>query len=315
MAIPSEWRSVKMKSCKKLAGVFISMLLLLMLTPVTIFAEGQTGSTYIVKRGDCLSLIAKNTLHDAGRWKEIYELNKSSIANPERIYTGQVLIIPADEAVAANVPAQSADEAVAANVPAQPAEEYAGTLAREKLARAALEEPLITAILRQMESDACSLQGLDSRLKSEESLTRKIQTDAAADGITEDEAAAKIADVLRYTLCIREDEYAATVKATLQKLTDAGCSVIKFKNTWGGFGYKGINSQLKTPGGYVFELQFHTPASYNAKEEAHKNYEAIRDPATSPEERNRLEEFSRDLFRQVPVPDGATELSWNVVTK
>ena len=291
-----------MKSSKKLAGVFISMLLLLMLTPVTIFAEGQTGSTYIVKRGDCLSLIAKNTLHDAGRWKEIYELNKSSIANPERIYTGQVLIIPADEAVAANVPAQ-------------PAEEYAGTLAREKLARAALEEPLITAILRQMESDACSLQGLDSRLKSEESLARKIQTDAAADGITEDEAAAKIADVLRYTLCIREDEYAATVKATLQKLTDAGCSVIKFKNTWSGFGYKGINSQLKTPGGYVFELQFHTPASYNAKEEAHKNYEAIRDPATSPEERNRLEEFSRDLFRQVPVPDGATELSWNVVTK
>ena len=291
-----------MKSCKKLAGVFISLLLLLILTPVTIFAEGQTGSTYIVKRGDCLSLIAKNTLHDAGRWKEIYELNKSSIANPERIYTGQVLIIPADEAVAANVPAQ-------------PAEEYAGTLAREKLARAALEEPLITAILRQMESDACSLQGLDSRLKSEESLARKIQTDAAADGITEDEAAAKIADVLRYTLCIPEDEYAATVKATLQKLTDAGCSVIKFKNTWGGFGYKGINSQLKTPGGYVFELQFHTPASYNAKEEAHKNYEAIRDPATSPEERNRLEEFSRDLFRQVPVPDGATELSWNVVTK
>ena len=268
MAIPSEWRSVKMKSCKKLAGVFISLLLLLILTPVTIFAEGQTGSTYIVKRGDCLSLIAKNTLHDAGRWKEIYELNKSSIANPERIYTGQVLIIPADEAVAANVPAQ-------------PAEEYAGTLAREKLARAALEEPLITAILRQMESDACSLQGLDSRLKSEESLARKIQTDAAADGITEDEAAAKIADVLRYTLCIREDEYAATVKATLQKLTDAGCSVIKFKNTWGGFGYKGINSQLKTPGGYVFELQFHTPASYNAKEEEHKYYEVVRDPATS----------------------------------
>ena len=115
------------------------------------------------------------------------------------------------------------------------------------MARAALEEPLITAILRQMESDACSLQGLDSRLKSEESLARKIQTDAAADGITEDEAAAKIADVLRYTLCIREDEYAATVKATLQKLTDAGCSVIKFKNTWGGFGYK-----VTSPSGFNF---------------------------------------------------------------
>lgn len=286
-----------------LTGVLISILLLLMLTPVaTIFAEGQTGSTYIVKRGDCLYSIAKDTLQDAGRWKEIYELNKSSIANSERIYTGQVLILPADTAESANVPAQ-------------PVEEHARTLAREKLARAAQEEPPVTAILRQMESDTCYLQGLDFRLKTEESLTRKIQSDAAADGITEDEAAAKIADVLRYTLCIQEDEYAATVNASLQKLTAADCTVVKFKNTWGGFGYKGINSQLKTPGGYVFELQFHTPASYNAKEEVHKYYEIIRDPSTSPEERNRLEKISRDLFSQVPVPDGATELSWDAEIK
>lgn len=288
-----------MRAGKKLSGVFISILLLLMLTPaVTIFAEGQTGATYIVKRGDCLSSIAKNNLGDAGRWKEVYELNKSSINDPNRIFAGQVLIIPADAAVQANVPAQQA-------------EEYARVIARENLARAAQEEPSVTAILRQMESDSCSLQGLDSRLKTEDSLTRKIQSDAAADGITEDEAAAKVADALRYTLCIREDEYAATVSATMQKLLDAGFSVVKFKNSWGGFGYKGINSQLKTPGGYVFELQFHTPASFNTKEDVHKYYDVMRDPATSPEERARLEKLSNDLFLQIPIPNGATELSWS----
>lgn len=69
---------------KKLTSVFFGILLLLMLTPtVTIFAEEQADATYIVKSGDCLSSIAKNNLGDAGRWKDIYELNKASIADPE----------------------------------------------------------------------------------------------------------------------------------------------------------------------------------------------------------------------------------------
>lgn len=200
-------------------------------------------------------------------------------------------------------------------MPEQPGEDHARVLARGTLEWAAQEEPAVTAILRQMESDTCYLQGLDFRLKSEDSLTRKIQTDAAADGISEDEAVAKIADALRYTLCIQEDEYTATVNATMQKLADAGYSVVKFKNTWGGTGYKGINTQLKTPGGYVFELQFHTPASLDTKEEVHKYYEVVRDPATSQEEREKSEKISQDLFLQVPVPDGATELSWNTSVK
>lgn len=46
---------------------------------------------YVVKKGDCLSYIAKREYGKASRWREIYEKNKSVIgADPDLIYPGQV---------------------------------------------------------------------------------------------------------------------------------------------------------------------------------------------------------------------------------
>ena len=53
-----------------------------------------------------------------------------------------------------------------------------------------------------MESDTAYLQGLENRIKSEESLTRKILSDAQEKNVSLEAAAAEIGDVLRYTLCI-----------------------------------------------------------------------------------------------------------------
>ena len=288
---------------KRTVGVFIGILLLLFLMPaLNVFAEGQAGSSYIVKRGDCLYSIAKNVLGDGNRWREIYERNKDSVFDPNLIFQGQELILPG-----------IGDSQVTASDRA--GEEQARQVAKKYLAQAVAEEPAVTAMLQKMESDACYLQGLENRIKSEDSLTRKILTDAADEGISVEEAAAKIADNLRYTMCIREDAYVSTATATLQTLTNAGCLVVKFKNTWGGNAYKGINTQLKTPGGYLFELQFHTPASFESKEEEHKYYEILRLPETPPEETERLEKLSQEIFMKVPVPNGASEFSWNNVGK
>jgi len=50
--------------------------------------------TYTVKSGDSLWAIAKKTLGDGSRWKEIYNKNKSIIGpDPNKIYPGQVLRI------------------------------------------------------------------------------------------------------------------------------------------------------------------------------------------------------------------------------
>lgn len=50
---------------------------------------------YTVKDGDYLIKISKKILGNTGRWREIYNLNKSVIGtNPNLIYTGQVLKMP-----------------------------------------------------------------------------------------------------------------------------------------------------------------------------------------------------------------------------
>lgn len=52
------------------------------------------SSSYTVKSGDCLWNIAKKQLGDGSRWKEIYELNKDKITNPNLIYPNQSLTMP-----------------------------------------------------------------------------------------------------------------------------------------------------------------------------------------------------------------------------
>lgn len=50
---------------------------------------------YTVRRGDSLSKIARKQLGDANRWPEIFDLNRSVINNPNVIFPGQVLLLPA----------------------------------------------------------------------------------------------------------------------------------------------------------------------------------------------------------------------------
>jgi nucleoid-associated protein YgaU len=51
--------------------------------------------TYTVMKGDSLSKIAKALMGDATKWRVLYEANKDKIKNPDLIYPGQVLKIPA----------------------------------------------------------------------------------------------------------------------------------------------------------------------------------------------------------------------------
>lgn len=50
--------------------------------------------TYVIKPGDTLAKIAQAMYGDASRWKEIYQANKSVIANPDVIQVGVTLTIP-----------------------------------------------------------------------------------------------------------------------------------------------------------------------------------------------------------------------------
>ena len=51
-------------------------------------------TTYTVKDNDTLAKIALEVYGTSKRWKEIYEANTDQLKSPDRIYAGQVLVIP-----------------------------------------------------------------------------------------------------------------------------------------------------------------------------------------------------------------------------
>jgi len=56
---------------------------------------GLGERSYTVESGDTLSHIAKAHYGNAGKWRAIYEANRDQIDDPDRIFPGQVLRIPA----------------------------------------------------------------------------------------------------------------------------------------------------------------------------------------------------------------------------
>ena len=49
---------------------------------------------HLVKKGDTLSAIAEHYYGDANLYLKIYAANRDQLDNPDKIYPGQILIIP-----------------------------------------------------------------------------------------------------------------------------------------------------------------------------------------------------------------------------
>ena len=68
-------------------------------TPDFSNVEGGSSSTatkiYEVVSGDSLSKIAKREYGNANEWKRIYEANRDILKDPDKIFPGQKLKIPA----------------------------------------------------------------------------------------------------------------------------------------------------------------------------------------------------------------------------
>ncbi|MEU3449398.1 ATP nucleotide 3'-pyrophosphokinase [Streptomyces thermolilacinus] len=155
------------------------------------------------------------------------------------------------------------------------------------------------------------LIGFDNRLKSPDSLKRKVATAMKeAPGQSVEATLATINDAVRYTLQWPDARYTTGVVAASSHLAAWGNDSVRWKNTWGGSGYKGVNSGWREPrSGMRFEIQFHTPASKWAQEETHKLYEEQRLPGTSPERKKQLQAQQNAIFAAVPVPEGADRLT------
>lgn len=62
---------------------------------MTVATPADESRFYTVKSGDTLSKIAKEMYGDANRYNAIFEANKPMLSDPDKIYPGQTLRIPA----------------------------------------------------------------------------------------------------------------------------------------------------------------------------------------------------------------------------
>lgn len=58
---------------------------------------GGGEQTYTVAGGDSLSKIAKQFYGNANKWARIYDANRDQLSDPDKIFPGQVLRIPAPD--------------------------------------------------------------------------------------------------------------------------------------------------------------------------------------------------------------------------
>lgn len=170
--------------------------------------------------------------------------------------------------------------------------------------KAAQVEPEITKTMTSIaDKIGAQLDGLDFRLKSRDSMRRKVALEAEETGDSFDEVAASIKDAVRYTMVFEETDMVKRMNAVLEEFRRLNYK-IQTKNTWRpGVPYKGVNVSLTTPEGYRLELQFHTKTSLEIKEINHKLYEQFRLLAHNDPKRISLLETMRSNAAQVPDPD------------
>ena len=70
----------------------------------------------------------------------------------------------------------------------------------------------------------------------------------------------------------------------------------------------GINVEMRSPSGQPFELQFHTPDSYNIKSYTHDLYDIIRDPTQPLRLRQMAFGYCLQAYRNVVIPDNLANL-------
>lgn len=59
--------------------------------------EPGSFTLHVVERGDTLGKIARDRLGDAQRWREIFDMNRDRLVDPDRIYCGMTLRVPKPE--------------------------------------------------------------------------------------------------------------------------------------------------------------------------------------------------------------------------
>lgn len=172
-----------------------------------------------------------------------------------------------------------------------------------------VKEPAITADLRKISNDmGVDLVGLENRIKSKDSFLRKIGTDSnhSLESQIIKDTIDSTNDVIRYTYQSNALSLVDSYKNISKHMGEMGYKTIRVKNFWLNkrSAYKGVNCVFETREGQRFEVQFHTPESYELKDgkEMHGMYEEHRKDTTSVERRNVLNDKMLELSSRLEIP-------------
>jgi hypothetical protein len=179
------------------------------------------------------------------------------------------------------------------------------------LDRVCKAEPGVTRTMESVETEipGARLVGLENCLKGEDRFKEKVAGNLA---LKPERAVGKetdaIPDALRYTCQFSAETYVDSCRAATRELQGHGYQLVLRRNSWDSLDYKGINTRWRTTEDQVFEVQFHTPESFEAKQLTHAAYERLRNPLTDKREMGELRQFQRQVSEQIPVPDMVNDI-------
>ena len=174
------------------------------------------------------------------------------------------------------------------------------------------EQTITTSAMCRIEAQAFDrhLVGLEFCLKGKERLADKVVHDMQKRGVTAEQAFANVKDAIRYTFQYTEENYSRDVLLDCERLKAEGFKPVDSRNSWTAEQYKGINSWWRVPENrQLFEVQFHTQASFEAKQQTHAAYERLRALPPDHEEVHELRAYQREVSAKIPTPPGAPEIS------
>ena len=169
-------------------------------------------------------------------------------------------------------------------------------------------EPKISKDVKDVVSGTSArMYGLEHRLKTKESIKRKIETDAYNDNISLEESASKVKDTVRYTALSKDKDFTKNYFKIKDGLAKKGYVEVRCKNYFdlynqGKVKHKSVQSVFQNKDGNKFEMQFHTNASQDVKDRKVPLYEEARKKDISQKRLHEIERVMENMAEEIPEP-------------
>lgn len=175
------------------------------------------------------------------------------------------------------------------------------------------EKSITKDVENAAELSGCRLFGLENRLKTKESIQRKIDKKHKERGVSITEASADIHDAVRYTTITDTKNFVSSYKSFKKNMEKKGYFEVECKNYYPLFEkglakHKAVQSKFSKNDGFIFEVQFQTPESQEAKTKKIPLYEERRKIGIDEKRAKEIEREMEKLALKVPNPPGINSI-------